>query len=236
MPRLTLLGTVHRDPQGFAKLTQALKGLNPGVITLEFSIYGLKYRLEKKSPLSHCLLRGLRELLGADCRRLGALKKLLRTTGIGGIRALLDLPFEYKGASFYSRHNGIPLYCVDLSSYSRQLLGNIDELLDPKNLKKVIAFETVSLYETVTREYQRAETLLFNGRQSPYAPLIPADDIWEKRERIMARRIRNIVARCGGRHIVHIAGWRHLDAHPETLFRLLEDLAPNRVLLNSLYI
>jgi hypothetical protein len=218
-----------------ARLVQVLKGLHPAVITLEFSIYGLRYRLEKKSSLSHFLLRGLRELHVTEDLSLGTLKKLLKTIGIGGIRALLNLPFEYKGASFYSRQNGgIPLYCVDLSSYSRQLLSNTDELLDPKNLEKVIAFETVSLREAVMREYQQAETLLFNGKQSPCRPVIPVDKFWEKRERIMACRIRNIVARYAGRRIVHIGGWKHLAAEPGTLFRLLEDLAPRRTLLASL--
>jgi hypothetical protein len=234
MPRLTLLGTIHRDPQGLMRLVQALKGLMPHVITLEFSTYGLRYRLRKKSSLNHCLLKGLHELRGTDGLRLVALKKLLRTTGIGGIRALLDLPFEYKGASFYSHRCDTPLYCVDISSYSRQLLGKIDELLSPENLKKVIAFETTSLEETVTREYEQAKRLLLNGRQSPWKHLIPADEVREKRERVMASRIRKIAAIYAECHIVHIGGWQHLTAQPGTLFSLLEDLTPTRVLLGSL--
>jgi hypothetical protein len=235
MPRLTLIGTIHRDPQGLVRLVQALKSLNPHVITLEFSTYGLRYRLKKKRSLNHCLLRGLHEIHGIDGLRLGALKELLRTTGIGGIRAQLALPFEYKGASFYSQLWGIPLYCVDISSFSRQLLAKVDELLSPKNLKKVIAFETAPLEETVTREYKQAETLLLNERQSPWRHLIPADVVGEKRERIMASRIRRIAAHYAGRHIVHIGGWQYLAAQPGTLFSLLEDLTPKRVLLASLY-
>ncbi len=236
MPRLTLLGTIHRDPQGLARLLQALKGLNPHVITLEFSTYGLRYRLKKKRSLHHCLLRGLYEIYGIDGLRLSVLKKLLRTTGIGGIRALLDLPFEYKGASFYSSsHNGIPFYCVDISSFSRQLLAKVDELLLPENLKKVIAFETASLQEIVTREYEQAETILFNERQAAWKHLIPVDGVWEKRERIMAGRIKKIAAHYAGRHIVHIGGWQHLAARPGALFSLFEEPTPQRVLLGSLY-
>jgi len=234
MPGLTLLGTVHRDPQGLVRLVQALKGLNADVITLEFSTYGLRYRLKKKGALSYSLLRGLHELYGTDGLRLGALKKLMRMTGIGGIRAFLDLPFEYKGASFHSRHNGIPLYCVDISSFSRRLLIKVDELLEPENLNKVITFETALLRETITREYNQAETLLLNGRQSIGKHLITANKVWEKRERIMASRIRNIAARYAGRSIVHIGGWQHLAVQPGTLFSLLEDLTPKRVLLRSI--
>jgi hypothetical protein len=215
------------------RLVPALKGLNPHVITLEFSTYGLRYRLKKKRSLNHRLLRGLYELHGTDGLHLGVLRKLLKTTGIGSIRALLDLPFEYKGASFYSQRWDIPLYCVDISSFSRQLLAKVDELLSLENLKKVIAFETASLQETATKEYKQAESLLFKESQSPGRRLIPTDEVWKKRERIMASRIRKIAAHYAGRHIVHIAGWQHLSAQPGTLFSLLEDLTPKRVLLGS---
>jgi len=94
MPGLTLLGTVHRDPRGLTKLVEALKRLTPTVITLEFSIYGLKYRLKKKRALNHRLLRGLHEIRRIDDLSIRKLKELLQSTGIGGIRALLDLPFE----------------------------------------------------------------------------------------------------------------------------------------------
>jgi hypothetical protein len=236
MSRLTLLGTIHRDPQGLKRLVEALKGLKPHVITLEFSTYGLRYRLKKKRSLTHCLLRGLHEIRDIDALNVSELKKLLRATGIGGIRALLDLPFEYKGARFYSHCTAIPLYCVDISSYSRQLLSNVDELLSPENLKKVIAYETAPLQETTAREYQRAETLLHDGRQSPWMQLVPADEVWKNRERIMASRIRKIVAKYPRRHIVHISGWQHLAARQGTLFTLLEDQKPKRVLLGNLYL
>jgi hypothetical protein len=236
MHEVTLLGTSHRDPRGVTRLVQALKGLKPHVITLEFSNYGLRYRIKKKRSLNRSLLRGLHEIRGVDRLRLSELKTLLRTTGIGGARAVLDLPFEYKGARFYSLRQSIPLYCVDISSYSRQLLGKIDELLSPENLKKVIAFETAPLHETITREYKQAERLLLNGRQSPWMHLVLADEVWRKRERIMAGRIRKIAEKFTGRHIVHIAGWRHLVARHGTLYNLLEDLSPKRVLLESLYL
>jgi hypothetical protein len=228
MHRLTLLGTIHRDPQGLIKLVQALNGLKPDVITLEFSLYGLRYRSKKKRSLSRCLLRGLQEIGGTNGLHLGALKKLMRTSGIGGIGALLDLPFEYKGASFYSKHHSIPLHCVDISLYSRQLLSKLDELLSPENLKKVLAFETTPLQAAVIEECKRAERLLPNSRH-----LITLDRVWEKRERIMASRIRKIVARYRGGHLVHIGGWQHLTAQPATLFSCLVDLTPERVLLGS---
>jgi len=233
MSKLTLLGTVHRDPQGLTRLVEDLAILKPHVITLEFSVYGLTYRLRKKKILTEKLLQGLHEIRETETLRVHELKNLLRSTGIGGIAALLDLPFEYKGARFYSQRHGLPLHCLDISSSSRRLLSHIDELLSPKNLQKVLALEATPLQKTVTREYRHAENLVFNsrGRQSPWLHFIPTDEAWKTRERIMASRIRKIGAIHQGRHIIHIGGWQHLVPRQETLFNLLEDLKPRRILL-----
>ena len=114
MSKLTLLGTVHRDPQGLTKLVKDLARLKPDVITLEFSRYGLTYRRRKKKILTERFLQGLLEIRATETLRISELKNLLRATGIGGIAALIDLPFEYKGARFYSRRHHLPLYLLDL--------------------------------------------------------------------------------------------------------------------------
>lgn len=232
MGTLTLLGTVHRDPQGMTKLVKDLAKLKPHVITLEFSRYGLTYRRRRKKILTEKLLQGLRDIQQTETLRIFELKDLLRSTGIGGIAALLDLPFEYKGARFYSRCHSLPLYLLDLSSFSRRLLSHIDELLSPENLQKVITFETASFRETITSEYKHAENLLFSKKQSPCLQFIPTDENWQKRERSMAGRIKKIVAKHQGQHIVHISGWQHLLTSKGTLFNLLNDLTPQRILLN----
>ena len=95
MTTLTLVGTVHRDPQGLTKLVKDLVRLKPHVITLEFSMYGLTYRRRRKKTLTEKLLQGLQEIQEPETLKLSQLKGLLRSTGIGGIAALLDLPFEY---------------------------------------------------------------------------------------------------------------------------------------------
>jgi len=232
MATLTLLGTVHRDPQGITRLGKDLARLKPHVITLEFSRYGLTFRRRRKKILTEKLLQGLLEIRETETLGIPELKDLLRSTGIGGIAALIDLPFEYKGARFYSLRHGLPLYLLDLSSSSRRLLSHIDGLLSPENLQKVITFEAVPLQKTVTREYRHAENLLFRGKQSPWPQLVPTDEDWQKRERSMAGRIRKIVAEHQGRHIVHISGWQHLLTRKGTLFNLLEDLTPQRILLD----
>jgi hypothetical protein len=236
MSRLTLIGTVHRDPGGLAVLVEDLARLTPHVITLELSCYGLRYRLQGKKYLANQLLRGLHEIRGTDRWCMREFKKLLRSTGIGGIRALLNLPFEYKGARLYSHRHGLPLHYLDSSSYSRQLLQHVDELISPGNLKKVIAFETAPLQETVKREYKLAENLLLNGRQSPWLQHSAMEEDYQKRVKIMADRIRKIMAKYSGRAIVHIGGWQHLVVGQGTLFNLLEDLEPKRILLGRLYL
>lgn len=236
MTSLTLIGTVHRDPWGLHKLVEELTRQRPQAITVEFSSYGLRYRLKKKRVLTQKLLKGLHEIRGDDSWTVRELKKLLGTTGIGGVRAFLDLPFEYKGARAYSKRHGLPLHCLDSSSHSRQLLSHVAELISPENLKKVAAFEAAPLEETVRREYQNAENLLLNGRQSPWLQMIHTNEEWEKREHIMAERIKKIAAKYPRRTIVHIGGWQHLLAREGTLFNLLEELETKRVLLGRLYL
>lgn len=236
MSSLTLVGTVHRDPWGFQTLVEELTGQRPQAITVEFSSYGLRYRLKKSRVLTQRLLKGLHEIKETDIWSVRELKKLLRTTGIGGIRALLDLPFEYKGANLYSKRHGLPLHYIDSSSHSRRLLRHVEKLISPENLKKVFAFEAAPLTETVMREYQNAENLLLDGTQSPWLQVIQTDKGWERREHIMAERIRKITAKYQGCTIVHVGGWRHLLARQGTLFNLLEELEPKRVLLGRLYL
>ena len=234
MATLTLLGTVHRDPQGLTSLGKDLARLKPHVITLEFSRYGLTYRRRRKKILTEKLLQGLQEIRENknETLKISEIKGLLRSTGIGGIAALIDLPFEYKGARFYTRRLGLPFYLLDLSSPSCRLLSHMDELLSPENLQKVIAFETVPLQETIAGEFKQAEKLLSSGRRSPWLQHIYTDEDWQKRERRMAERIRKIVTKHQGHHIVHICGWQHLLTRMGTLFNLLEDLTPQRILLN----
>jgi hypothetical protein len=234
MSRLTLLGTVHRDPRGLKRLVEDLVRLTPQIITLEFSVYGLRYRLKNKRALNDMLVRGLMEIRGSDNLSMQDLKKLLQSKGLGGIKALLDLPFEYKGATFYSQRRGLPLYCLDTSFFSRQLLSHVNELLATENLKKVIAFETAPLRETVSREYRHAESLLFGGVQSPWIQPPPLDEAWKARERIISDRVRKVLTQYPGHHIVHIGGWQHLAAHQGTLFNNLRDYQPKRVLLGHL--
>lgn len=234
MSSLNLIGTVHRDPWGLHKLVDELTRQRPQAITVEFSSYGLRYRLRKKRVLTQRLLERLHEICEVGSWSVRERKKLLMTTGIGGIRALLDVPFEYKGASVYSKRHGLPLHCLDSSSHSSRLLSHVEELISPDNLKKVLAFEAAPLKETVMREYQIAENLLLNGTQSPWLQVIHANEVWERREHIMADRIRKIAAKYPGCTIVHVGGWQHLLARQGTLFNLIEELEPKRILLGRL--
>lgn len=236
MSKLTLLGTVHRDPQGLTKLVNDLARFKPHIITLEFSKYGLTYRRRRKKILAEKLLQGLKTIRETETLRIAELKDLLRSTGIGGIAALLDMPFEYKGARFYSQRYGLSLHCLDSSSHSRRFLNHVEELISPDNLKKVIECESTPLRETVMREYKHAENLLYNGTQSPWRQLINPDEDLERREYIMADRIRKIAAKYSGCMIVHVGGWQHLLAEEGTLFNLLEELEPKRVLLGRRYL
>lgn len=225
MARLTMIGTIHRDPHGFAHLWGALKRLSPDVISVEASPYGLKYRLQNRRTLRSLLIRGLREALSPTPLTFGLCKQLLRTSGIGGIKAFIDLPYEYKASRAYAQKKGTPLYCLDLSSHSQELLQATEELLSLENLRVLIRLETSALSERVTQERARARAAL----RSPMLIRPPSG----VRERIMAKRLIGIIKRHPQADVVHIAGWEHLLSYSGTLFDHLREQRPKRYLLAS---
>jgi len=60
------------------------------------------------------------------------------------------------------------------------------------------------------------------------------DEERKKRDRIMAKRIKRVLTQYPRGNTVHIGGWKHLLARQRTLFNLLKDLKPRRVLLGHL--
>ena len=234
MSRLTLLGTVHRDPSGLGRLLRFLDEQRPDIITLELSLYGLRFRQIMKRKLRKRLLKGLTEIRTGYGLTLKELKVLLRSTGIGGVVAFIDLPFEYKGAKFYSQHHQLPLFLLDISSQSRKLLRHTNELFSPTNLEKIFYFESTPMIEIVEREYSLAARIIRDEEAFHWLKFFPFADGCKERDRIMAERLKLILGRYPRHTVLHISGWQHLLAKKGTLFNFLEDLRPGRVLLGHL--
>lgn len=233
-PRLTLIGTVHRDPRGAERLLSLLRRLHPDLITLEMSEKAFAYRQSEARRLLLRLDRILERLAGelpAD------LQKLQAHPAVADILTLLALPFEYQAAAAYAAEAAVPLHLIDRSDVSAAKLRRVErELVTYRNLKILVSlpagaeksdFEGYGrAHAMITHDPGDAVRLAFlEGRRG--------EEGLGSRDRWMAEQIRRLLAARRDGHLVHVGGWVHLveDARGETLYSLLADLAPQRLLL-----
>ncbi len=220
---LTLVGVVHRDPEGGEKLLRLLESRRPDAMTVELSPLGLLWR-EARS----------REML----QRLDELVNRLPPNGRGHhqlqlIREALRIPFEFSASRRYAGRHGVPLHLVDLNWVSREHLPWYEsEIITSHNLKALLEEPERSLAALMNSEYRRAAACLARGlsREDKESAT------WEeakgrRRERFLACRVRSVAER--HRRVTHIGGWVHLvyDSEGHSLASLLRDLVPQRRLL-----
>jgi len=231
---LTLVGTVHRDRRGEARLLQLLERLSPGQLTLEMSLWALRYRQVHSRPQ---LLR-LEHILDRLSAELGLDRAALEERpAIAGIRRLLELPFEYRVAAAYAAGAHIPLSLIDLSEVSAAKLKKVEtELITYRNIRVL-----VNLTEEAgpgDESYLLARSLVLEnppaGRRHSFLEGRRGGEGIGPRDRKMSREIRGLLDARPGEELVHIGGWVHLveDGKGETLYSLLLDLAPRRLLLD----
>jgi len=233
---LTLIGTVHRDVRGEARLGRLLTQLQPEIITLELSEVSLSYRRDK-GEMQLRKLHLILERIAAE-REL-PLAQLEAHPTVVQICKLLGLPFEYRAVSAYARSHQIPHVLIDLPNIAVGKLKRIESgLITLRNLKTLtglpaeVAAESGEGYE-VARALL-GEKSLPSIRQAFLAGKRGVEGIGV-RDQHMATEIRRQLTTDPVRHLIHVGGWVHLveDAAGETLFSRLADLSPRRVLLDA---
>jgi hypothetical protein len=193
---LILIGTVHGDPRGYARVLKLLEGLRPDVVTVEISRFSLRYRRAWEGRWRGQLKEALAGLPpGAE-----------RHPAIRRITAQIGLPFEYRAARDYSRRDGAKCLPVDLGNVSRRHLPAYSrELLSPANLRALSAEPQDFLEDAVAREYCRAR-LAF--KRSPWRPAGKGSPETRRREFFVSRRLKRLAEKAG--RIAHLGGWEHL--------------------------
>ena len=230
---LLLIGTVHRDPDGAAKLRKLLVEERPVALAVEVSPYGLFYRKKNCRPLLRRLMRRVRRLAHD-------LKVTWRDWGqIEAMRLQLQIPFEYRMAQRYCRDTGATISCIDSSLWSKSWINNHwQQLLSSENLKRLLENSPANLAEEVVREYKVA-ALLFNSLEGSLAAAYiqpwSIDHRWQKREMGLAKMVEKTYTRVRGGRVAYVGGWEHLlgPRAGGTLYERIEHLQPRRVLLND---
>jgi hypothetical protein len=238
MGSLTLVGTIHRDPHGFPKLMEILEGESPDIITVEVSEYGVAFR-ERNGPR-------LKERLFQILRGPGD----IRETSQGGnprgpqnpfqaetvvpILLTVELPYEFRAVKAYCELTGIPFRCIDLMRYSRTKLKALqEEMITEDNLRKILELGPGAYGEEMQKQRFWARRLISKNADQFFVEAFlngRRGDGMARRDRYMSFRIREIM-RDGG-ETLHVGGWEHLlnDPKGRTLYTLLKDLSPRRIL------
>ncbi|ALC18281.1 hypothetical protein DSOUD_3567 [Desulfuromonas soudanensis] len=231
---LTLIGTVHRDPRGYERLSALLERLRPRRLTLEMSPAALLYRQKRAGLLSirlETILNDLADELGRSR------KELDEHPTVTSIRTLLALPFEYRAAVDFAERRGASLALIDDSAISTAKLKKVEsELITPCNLRILVGLPSTAS-DHRSEGYQTAKQLIFG----PFDPPLNLAYLQGRRgregiggrDRGMAEEIRRQLEGGARGPLAHIGGWVHLMEDPlgETLFSLLDDLQPRRLLL-----
>ncbi len=220
-----LVGVVHKDPDGYGRLSGLLESLRPEAISVELSPLGLIWREERG--------QGLLRLLDSMVQGLPFQGHLSGHLDL--LREGLRVPFEFTASLAYSQRNGIPLHLLDLNWVSVQHLPLYEsELLTEENLMLLSELPSEPVRVAVKRSYLRAARCLARG----VGGLDREATVWgdvtaRRRERLLACRLRRLAKRHGT--VAHVGGWVHLMHDPEglTLASLLRDLDPRRVLLEG---
>jgi hypothetical protein len=231
---LVLVGTVHRDPDGFKKLAGVFARERPGAVAVEVSPYGLLFRCREGRCLRRRLERRLRRWGNARGRAWQSWGQL------HAIDLQLALPFEYRAALRYCRDTGASFSVIDLSSWSREAIQTQwPQMVSADNLSLISAEPPEPLRLVVRRDYEMAAQLLREPAQS----LVPAffgsctkDPAWEEREAVLAARVVELFGEMQVGRLVYVGGWQHLVGSRGcgTLYERLEHLRPRRVLLGDL--
>jgi hypothetical protein len=230
IPSLIMVGTVHRDPKGYSRLWQLLKREQPALVTVEVSPYGKIFRAQQSAALRTTLRENLWRIKKEEGR---PVREIISQGAILGIFFLLKEPYEWRAAKAYADRYGIFLRDIDLSCYSENKLSHLSELISLENLRTLLRIPFPDLSKQVESDYSRAQFLFFH----PSSTWSPIQEVRE-REAYMAEKIRSFVRREKGEKILHVGGWEHLIefSQGKSLFGLLQDLRPQRILLSSMAI
>lgn len=231
--RLTLIGTVHRDRNGEPRLVAALQRLAPTLVTLELSSTSLSYRQQHGGLLRQRLERILERLAAGNAAEYARIEN--HPTVID-IRQLLDLPFEYRAAAAYGAQRGVMPALIDLPQVAEQKLRRVEtELITLRNLRTLVGLPgQVPEQERYTDAAALVERSSSPALRRAFLVGRRGDEGIGPRDRQMAAEIRRRMASPEAT-LVHIGGWVHLvdDPDGETLYSLLADLQPHRLLLGD---
>ena len=232
---LFLIGTVHNDPCGYAKLYKLLTAITPDYITLELSPYGRGFRTKNQMKFSLKLLALYKKARGLKPHHDVSPASGQLPLPVQSLLCTVNYPFEFLAARDYAHSCRVPFYCIDLSHVSRQMMHMLKrETLSINNISMLLTLPYKNLQESVDLCYKKAQ-YIWDAKACMEKAAVMQHAADMKREKHMSRRIKNLVKRHPDKKLVHIGGWEHFtrDAGCTTMYELLRGLSPERMLLTD---
>jgi hypothetical protein len=146
----------------------------------------------------------LRARLDALIERMGLEAEALRRGAFEALYAYIDLPYEYTETSRYADRFSIPLYLLDLDSYSCANLQSMDELLDEKNVRCWCGEHQQTEHKV---EKQRTLARLFFDKG---IRTFAYTDEMLVRDSHLKERVAVLMQQYQGKRLLHVCGWQHL--------------------------
>lgn len=196
-----MLGVVHRDAEGPKLLLQWLERIMPHIVTLEFSHYGLTFRKKKGKEYRKRIKEVLTKIKGNN--------RKYNAETLADLLSYVDVPYEYKVVSQYTKKQSGLLYLIDLDVFSCLKLKNSEELFHPANIEKLLCN---GKGHHAGNEKAMAK-LFFEGgiKVARYT------EEMRIRDRHMRDKISILTRSRKDKRFLHICGWQHLE-DPHNLY------------------
>jgi hypothetical protein len=192
---LVILGVIHRDQNGLELLNQWMAAIQPQVITLEFSKYGMTFRRERGSFY--------RERIEGVYNRLKKGNLPCYDNALSALFSYIEMPYEFEGASQYHTVHNVPLYLIDMDIFSYLRLKEIEMFLSVENIERMLSEDNK---DSLGREKTLARLYFEKGvKPAPYT-----DEMYV-RDRYMTNKIGVLKKYYKAKRFLHIAGWQHLQ-------------------------
>ena len=231
---LWMLGVVHRDPEGEARLLAWLRRLAPRAVGLELSAPSMRLRRERGAALREKLVAALRSCTRPDLA--DAVAAGGRPAGVAGdLAAALEVPFELVAAEAWAREGGAEVELLDDPEAASRAVAMLEgELLEAPNVEALLAEEAKvgRAFDPVFEQYALARRYFGNPQLFRYHFGASEAAAMEARDAFVGRGLARLAERSGA--VAYVAGWEHLvDGGLATIWPAFKDRAQRRLICDA---
>lgn len=228
-----LVGVVHRDPDGEARLLSLLRRERPTAVGLELSSPSVEFRRERGAQLRERLVDALRAAGAAESAERVARGEA--PAGIAGeLARTLALPYELVAAERYAEETGAEVALLDDPAPAREAVTLIEsELITHEKVRALLERERKAppAPDPVGEQYAAAMRYFNSPHFFRYHFSTAELNAMVSRDAYVTEGLASLCER--HERVVYVCGWEHLvDAGVPTLWPRWKDRA-RRMLLSA---